>query len=110
MGPYCYKVEAYNEVGSSESTEICKRVREVNEPLDADAVDATPTTLTIVWQDTSQIEWGFEISYRVVNGPPDNRTVVAIPFGEYRAIRPFRTCAGHRILRARLGRLPLQEI
>ena len=51
----------------------------MNEPLDADAVDATPTTLTIVWQDTLQIEWGFEISYRVVNGPPDNRTVVAIP-------------------------------
>jgi Fibronectin type III domain len=79
VGPYCYMVEAFNEAGSTESEAICRRIRDVNEPSDPKLVDATPTSLTLTWIDTSQIEMGFRVGYYAVDEGRDDRKFVILP-------------------------------
>lgn len=77
FGPFCYKVEAYNEAGASQSDEICKRVRDVNRPDNARLLSAAPRSLVVAWEDTSRIEWGYEIAYSPVANPDaETRTIL----------------------------------
>ena len=59
--PHCYKVEAYNQDGSSQSQMICKRMRGLNTPTVGDPVALSARNIRVTWTDNSAIESGYRV-------------------------------------------------
>jgi len=62
--PYCYKVEAYNNAGMTESNTTCKRLRGINAPTNVTGEATSPTSIKISWRGQSAFEWGYKLYYR----------------------------------------------
>jgi hypothetical protein len=61
---HCYKIQAYREDETRESSEICERIRGINAPTDLRAEATSPTSFRVYWNDHSNFETGFKVYFR----------------------------------------------
>lgn len=61
---HCYKIQAYREDETRESSEICERIRGINAPTDLRAEATSPTSFRVYWNDHSAFETGFKVYFR----------------------------------------------
>lgn len=65
---YCYQVKASGNGQEAKSPIICTRLRGINTPITQSVTATSPNRIGIVWEDRSNMELGYKVTYRQSDG------------------------------------------